>query len=77
MFGCEMWCAIGHGLKLEGKEKSQFVLNLKEGECELFSGCRNKSVERIREDEECAEWSESDRERQIPYDFISVWNLKN
>ena len=22
-------------------------------------------------------WSKSDRERQIPYDFIYMWNLKN
>ena len=26
----------------------------------------------------CAKWSKSDRERkQMPYDFIYMWNLKN
>ena len=24
-----------------------------------------------------AEWNKSDRERQIQYDFIYMWNLKN
>lgn len=24
-----------------------------------------------------AKWNESDRERQIPYDFTYMWNLKN
>ena len=24
----------------------------------------------------CAEWSKSDRERQMPDDFIYIWNLK-
>ena len=23
------------------------------------------------------EWNQSDRERQIPYDITSIWNLKN
>ena len=25
----------------------------------------------------CAEWNKSDRERQMPYDFTYMWNLKN
>ena len=25
----------------------------------------------------CVKWSKSDRERQMPYDFTYVWNLKN
>ena len=24
-----------------------------------------------------AKWNKSDRERQMPYDFTSMWNLKN
>ena len=25
----------------------------------------------------CAEWNKSDRERQMPYNFTYMWNLKN
>ena len=25
----------------------------------------------------CAKWNKSDRERQIPYDFTYMWNLRN